>query len=106
MCSIWNNNISVVIHIIFIYLFVPFSLPSHPGYFGKVGMRYFRLVRNHYYCPTVNVEKLWSLIPQKVSGEAEKKKEEGKYPVLDVLKYVREGERDGGKEIAGRIRLF
>ncbi|KAJ7569870.1 hypothetical protein O6H91_01G098400 [Diphasiastrum complanatum] len=53
----------------------------HPGYFGKVGMRYFHLNKNKYFCPTVNVDKLWTLIPeevrQKVSGHE-------KAPLLDV----------------------
>ncbi|KIH42461.1 60S ribosomal protein L27a family protein [Ancylostoma duodenale] len=30
----------------------------HPGLFGKVGMRVFHLNKNHYYCPTVNVDRL------------------------------------------------
>jgi large subunit ribosomal protein L27Ae len=33
----------------------------HPGYFGKVGMRHFHVLKNHYYRPTVNLDKLWSL---------------------------------------------
>lgn len=33
----------------------------HPGYFGKVGMRHFNLRKNGYFCPTVNLDKLWSL---------------------------------------------
>ncbi len=36
----------------------------HPGYFGKVGMRHFHLRRNAYHCPTVNVEKVWSLVSE------------------------------------------
>ncbi|TRM62196.1 ribosomal protein L18e/L15P [Schizophyllum amplum] len=36
----------------------------HPGYFGKVGMRYFHLTRNQYWKPTINVDKLWSLVPE------------------------------------------
>jgi large subunit ribosomal protein L27Ae len=59
----------------------------HPGYFGKVGMRYFHLTRNQYYCPVINVEKLWSLVPEKSQSLVEKNAKEGKYPVLDVLKY-------------------
>ncbi|KAK9473300.1 60S ribosomal protein uL15 [Dipodascopsis tothii] len=35
----------------------------HPGYFGKVGMRYFHLQRNHFWKPVVNLDKLWSLVP-------------------------------------------
>lgn len=45
----------------------------HPGFFGKVGMRHFHLLKNHYFRPVVNLEKLWSLAPQedkeKVTGE-------------------------------------
>jgi large subunit ribosomal protein L27Ae len=36
----------------------------HPGYFGKVGMRHFHLTRQAAWCPTVNVDKLWSLVPE------------------------------------------
>merc|ERR1712071_123932 len=38
----------------------------HPGYFGKVGMRHFHLKKNKYFCPTVNVDKLWSLVGEDV----------------------------------------
>ncbi|CAN7053124.1 unnamed protein product [Brassica rapa subsp. trilocularis] len=34
----------------------------HPGYFGKVGMRYFHKLRNKFYCPIVNLDRLWSLV--------------------------------------------
>ena len=74
-----NNHNGVIIN------FLSFS---HPGYFGKVGMRYFHLTKNQYYCPVINVEQLWSLVPPKVANEAEKKKEEGKYPVLDLVQRV------------------
>lgn len=63
-------------------------LPSHPGYFGKVGMRYFHLTKNQYFCPVINVEKLWSLVPDKVQESAEKNAQEGKYPVVDVVRHV------------------
>merc|ERR1711977_485057 len=33
----------------------------HPGYFGKVGMRYFHLNKNKYFCPTLNLDRLWTL---------------------------------------------
>ncbi|QKX53531.1 uncharacterized protein TRUGW13939_00610 [Talaromyces rugulosus] len=36
----------------------------HPGYFGKVGMRQFHLLRNHYWKPAVNLDKLWTLVPE------------------------------------------
>jgi large subunit ribosomal protein L27Ae len=35
----------------------------HPGYFGKVGMRYFHKMQNGFWKPTINLEKLWSLVP-------------------------------------------
>ena len=62
-------------------------LCSHPGYFGKVGMRHFHLTKNQYFCPVVNVERLWSLIPQQTKKELPTK-EPGNIPVLDVLDYV------------------
>ena len=36
----------------------------HPGYFGKVGMRHFHLTRNQDWRPIINVDKLWSLVPE------------------------------------------
>ncbi|EJC99369.1 uncharacterized protein FOMMEDRAFT_94665 [Fomitiporia mediterranea MF3/22] len=36
----------------------------HPGYFGKVGMRYFRITRNQYWSRPINVDKLWTLVPK------------------------------------------
>jgi len=36
----------------------------HPGYFGKVGMRHFHLTRNAQFCPIINVDKLWALVPE------------------------------------------
>ncbi|PPD92228.1 hypothetical protein GOBAR_DD10822 [Gossypium barbadense] len=44
----------------------------HPGFFGKVGMRYFHKLRNKFYCPIVNIDKLWSLVPQEVKTKANK----------------------------------
>ena len=36
----------------------------HPGYFGKVGMRHFHLMHNAQWCPIINVNKLWMLVPK------------------------------------------
>ncbi len=33
----------------------------HPGYFGKVGMRHFHLLRNHDWKPVVNIDKVGKL---------------------------------------------
>lgn len=63
------------------------SLSSHPGYFGKVGMRHFHLTRNKYYCPTVNLDKLWSLVSER-TREVYKKRTDGKVPVIDVIRHV------------------
>ena len=60
---------------------------SHPGYFGKVGMRYFHLTRQKYYCPTLNLDKLWTLVSQQTRDNF-KKREDGKVPVIDVTRAV------------------
>merc|ERR1739848_705130 len=64
----------------------------HPGYFGKVGMRNFHLHPNNLnnYCPTINVDKLWSLLSDQhrkvyLSGEGKKPKGD-KVPVIDCTK--------------------
>ena len=36
----------------------------HYGYFGKVGMRYFHKLKNHFYSRPINVDKLWTLVPK------------------------------------------
>ena len=30
----------------------------HPGYFGKVGMRYFHKMQNHFWKPVINLDKV------------------------------------------------
>jgi large subunit ribosomal protein L27Ae len=56
----------------------------HPGYFGKVGMRTFHLKRGLSYCPSVNVDRLWSMMP---AGVYEKcKGGSSDTPVIDVTK--------------------
>ncbi|KAK6726611.1 hypothetical protein RB195_004749 [Necator americanus] len=54
----------------------------HPGLFGKVGMRVFHLNKNHYYCPTVNVDRLWSLVPEHIKEQSNP----SKAPVIDCVK--------------------
>jgi len=56
----------------------------HPGYFGKVGMRQYHMLRNREYCPTVNIDKLWSLFPEGTLEAAQEQKD--KAPVLDLPK--------------------
>jgi large subunit ribosomal protein L27Ae len=82
----------------------------HPGYFGKVsyaltalihspdhssliflqvGMRTFHKKRNLEYCPTINIDRLWSLIPEEVylqSKAASESARKDNAPVIDVTK--------------------
>jgi large subunit ribosomal protein L27Ae len=55
----------------------------HPGYFGKVGMRHFHLRKNGYFMPTVNVEKIWTLVPEETR---ETFKGSAEVPVIDCVK--------------------
>lgn len=57
---------------------------SHPGYFGKKGQRHFHLQRNQYFKPTINLDKLWTLVPE----EARKASTVAKAVVIDVVKSV------------------
>lgn len=59
----------------------------HPGYIGKVGMRHYHLKRNPYYCPTINLDKLWSLVSLD-TYEKYKNCTEKKAPVIDCLRKV------------------
>jgi hypothetical protein len=34
----------------------------HPGYFGKVGMRYFHKQGNHFWKPVINLDKVRSAV--------------------------------------------
>lgn len=55
----------------------------HPGYFGKVGMRHFHLTRNAYYSNVVNVDKLWTLVPEEQRKNVTANSTE--VPVIDTL---------------------
>merc|ERR1711998_580799 len=50
----------------------------HPGYFGKVGMRHFHKTKNMYHCPTVNCDRLWTLVPAEIRGK-------GRLPAQPVI---------------------
>ena len=56
----------------------------HPGYFGKVGMRYFHVRKVQYHCPTINLDKVWSLVSEQTRNHYAAKKEV--VPVIDVTK--------------------
>ncbi|KAG3276580.1 RPL27A-containing, partial [Ictidomys tridecemlineatus] len=52
----------------------------HPGYFGKVGMRHYHLKRNQSFCPTVNLDKLWTMVINAAKNKT------GAAPIIDVGK--------------------
>ena len=55
----------------------------HPGYFGKVGMRHFHLMRNPQHKPIINLDKLWTLVPAEVRRNTTASSTE--VPVIDTL---------------------
>lgn len=76
----------------------------HPGYFGKVGMRYFHKSQNQFWKPVINLEKvfllgdawyrcetnvhfsqLWSLVPTETRDAYLEEKKTDTAPVLDLL---------------------
>ncbi len=54
---------------------------------GKVGMRYFHKKGNLYFCPTVNLDKIWTLVGDDVRKAHASKTDVA--PVIDVTKFVR-----------------
>jgi large subunit ribosomal protein L27Ae len=58
----------------------------HPGYFGKVGMRTFHYKRNIDHCPTINIDRLWSLVPEGVLAKCKEGTNKEGVPVIDVTK--------------------
>ncbi|XP_050019377.1 large ribosomal subunit protein uL15 isoform X1 [Alexandromys fortis] len=69
----------------------------HPGYFGKVGMRHYHLKRNQSFCPTVNLDKLWTLVSEQTRVNAAKNKT-GVAPIIDVV-------RSGYYKVLGKGKL-
>ena len=57
----------------------------HPGYFGKVGMRWFHKKNSLTHCPSINVEKLFTLVSADVKKAAEEA-DDDKALVIDVTK--------------------
>ncbi|XP_053741825.1 60S ribosomal protein L27a-like [Synchiropus splendidus] len=56
----------------------------HPGYFGKVGMRHDHLKRNTTFCPTINLERLWTLVSEQTRLH-HAGKPHGPAPIIDVV---------------------
>jgi len=57
----------------------------HPGYFGKVGMRYFHNTKNKHFCPEINLDKLWSLVSEQTRLQY-KDNADGKAPIIDCVR--------------------
>jgi large subunit ribosomal protein L27Ae len=56
----------------------------HPGYFGKKGIRVFALQRNKLHAPTINLDKLWTLVTDQSRKLYAANKD--RVPVIDVTK--------------------
>jgi len=56
----------------------------HPGYFGKVGMRYFHKTTQQFFRPTINVDRVWTLVSAQIKDKYAKAKETDEMPVIDV----------------------
>ncbi|KAF7181921.1 hypothetical protein CNMCM7691_001309 [Aspergillus felis] len=57
----------------------------HPGYFGKVGMRYFHKTNQQFWKPTINLDKLWSLVPTETREAYLSGQKTDTAPVIDLL---------------------
>lgn len=49
-------------------------------------MRHFHLTKNKYFCPSVNLDKLWSLVSEQTREHYKNKKDTA--PVIDVVRAV------------------
>jgi len=56
----------------------------HPGYFGKKGIRTFALQRNKLFAPTINIDKIWTLVTEQSRKLYAGNKD--RVPVIDVTK--------------------
>jgi len=59
----------------------------HPGHFGKLGIRIRHENKSHKYCPIVNVDHLWGLLPEFAYFKQSSKYAGSKVPLIDVTKY-------------------
>ncbi|XP_058535977.1 large ribosomal subunit protein uL15-like [Ochotona princeps] len=57
----------------------------HSGYLGKVGIRHYHLNRNQSFCPTVNLDRLWTLVSEQTWVNAAKNKTRAA-PIIDVVR--------------------
>merc|ERR1712205_192812 len=78
----------------------------HPGYFGKVGMRHFHYTKNMYHCPTVNLDRLWTLVSNDVREQYAKSEVLGKgrlpaQPVIVKAKFFSRSAEKKIKDVGG-----
>ncbi|KAJ5070702.1 60S ribosomal protein L27A-3 [Anaeramoeba ignava] len=59
----------------------------HPGYFGKIGMRRYHMLSQRYYCPIINLDKIWTLVPDEVRQKYKDAKETDEVPIIDAYKH-------------------
>ncbi|BES91637.1 unnamed protein product [Nesidiocoris tenuis] len=69
----------------------------HPGYFGKLGMRNYHLRRNQKFCPSINLDRLWTLVTEQTRLKY-KDHPEKKAPVIDCV-------RAGYYKVTGKGRI-
>ncbi|KAI8892547.1 ribosomal protein L18e/L15P [Globomyces pollinis-pini] len=69
----------------------------HPGYFGKVGMRYFHKTMNQFHSNVLNIDKVWDLVSEEARNKAEANPA-GPVPVIDTLAH-------GFTKVLGKGRL-
>ena len=48
-------------------------------------MRQYHLNRNHSFCPTLNVDRIWTLVSDQAKDKAQARKD-GKAPVIDLVR--------------------
>ena len=63
-------------------------ITSHPGYFGKVGMRHLHMTKQKYFCPAINLDKIWSLVTEQTREKYASAKTTDKVPVIDCVRAV------------------
>ncbi|RYP84878.1 hypothetical protein DL769_001072 [Monosporascus sp. CRB-8-3] len=70
----------------------------HPGYFGKVGMRRYHLSKCSQWNPSINIDKLCSLLPEDMREKYLSGQSQDTVPIIDLLKL-------GYSKLLGKGRL-
>ncbi|GKT24258.1 Ribosomal protein L15 like protein [Aduncisulcus paluster] len=75
-----------------------FMLKFHPGSLGKQGMRHYHVRAGEYHCPTINLDQIWTLVPEELRSQHLEAKDSKNALVIDVTKF-------GFHKVLGRGRL-